>query len=145
MTSPMDKYYKPIEKLVQGKGPMGVNAIARELDLPTSSVQKWLDRQRYFEKTSSRKWDLPSDQTYPRQPPQEEKSNHGLTGELDPVIEAQLKSIQRLHEMLATQLKNTVDFITEYEIKGPEVVEVIKEVAAPVAVAEYHDPRLLQL
>lgn len=137
MATAHDKYYNPIEGMLQKNGPMGVNAIARELDVPVSTIQKWLERQDYFVKNANRKWQLPEKSEQIEQ----SKSSHGLTGELDPVIEAQIRSISRLHEMLVTQLKNTVDFITEYEIKGPPQV-VIEETEPPVADL---DPRLIQL
>jgi hypothetical protein len=54
-----DKYYDLIHPLLTEKGELGVNEIARAIDLPLSSVQKYLERQNHFKKTERRKWDLP--------------------------------------------------------------------------------------
>lgn len=56
----LDKYKSAIETILRTKGePMGVNAIQRELNIPLSTLQKYLERQTYFIKTESRKWTLP--------------------------------------------------------------------------------------
>lgn len=48
-----------IEAFLKENGETGVNAISAGIGKPVSSVQKWLEKQTYFIKTSSRKWDLP--------------------------------------------------------------------------------------
>lgn len=131
MVSTREKYYLPIEKALQTNGPMGVNELARVLDVPVSSVQNWLQRQNYFEKNSDRKWQLPG----------EKKTTSNLAGELRAVIDEQVRAIRRLQEMLTTQLENTVDFITDYEIKGPPQGNS-EQTDAPVAA---FDSRLVQL
>lgn len=128
-----DKYHLPIENLLKVNGSMGVNAIARELDMPTSSVQKWLERQRYFVKNEKRQWELPDTKNT--------TTTRQINGELREVIDAQLLTIQRLHRTLADQLEATVDFIKDYELTPPQVIEKEKE-ATPVADV---DPRLIQL
>jgi hypothetical protein len=55
----MDKYYELILPLIKEKGELGVNEIARGIGVPVSTVQKYLERQMYFKKTQSRKWDIP--------------------------------------------------------------------------------------
>jgi hypothetical protein len=40
-------------------GETGVNVLAKEFDVPLSTMQKYLTDQTYFKKTEKRKWDLP--------------------------------------------------------------------------------------
>jgi hypothetical protein len=44
--------------LVQ-KGPLGVTQLATELDLPVSTLHRYLTNQKYFKQTENRKWDIP--------------------------------------------------------------------------------------
>lgn len=55
----MEKYKDDIIKLITERGPLGVNAIQRELGMPLSTLQKYLHRQNYFKLNDDRKWDLP--------------------------------------------------------------------------------------
>lgn len=48
-----------IANIIAEQGPMGVNALAMELGVPASSLQRYLTAQDYFRKTSDRRWDLP--------------------------------------------------------------------------------------
>jgi len=54
-----DKYKDDILKLISEKGPLGVNAIQRELGYPLSTLQKYLHKQSYFKINDDKKWDLP--------------------------------------------------------------------------------------
>lgn len=54
-----DKYYDDIHTFITTHGESGVNAISKGIDVPLSTVQKYLERQSYFKKTEQRKWDLP--------------------------------------------------------------------------------------
>lgn len=55
------KYHDPIfNAITQAGEALGVNTIAKETDLPLSTIQKYLSsQQHYFRKTTDRKWDLP--------------------------------------------------------------------------------------
>jgi hypothetical protein len=55
-----DKFYDPIYAYITEHGETGVNVLAKELDAPLSSLQRYLERQTYFKKTVNRKWDLPT-------------------------------------------------------------------------------------
>lgn len=55
-----DKYYPDILRYITEHGETGVNVLAKELNVPLSTMQRYLERQRYFKKTVSRKWDLPT-------------------------------------------------------------------------------------
>ncbi len=48
-----------IHDILTHKGALGVNALAKELNEPLSTIQGYLERQGYFRKTADRKWDLP--------------------------------------------------------------------------------------
>lgn len=54
-----NKYHDLILAVITEKGELGVNEIARAIEVPLSTVQKYLERQTYFKKTERRKWDLP--------------------------------------------------------------------------------------
>ncbi len=54
-----EKYYDDILTYLTNNGEAGVNELSRKLDIPLSSLQRYLDRQKYFKKTASRKWDIP--------------------------------------------------------------------------------------
>ncbi len=48
-----------IAAILVEKGAMGVTALATELDVPVSSLQRYLTGQKYFKQNESRKWDTP--------------------------------------------------------------------------------------
>lgn len=54
------KYHDDILQIITDKGPQGVTALAKELNAPSSSIQKYLEKQQnYFKRNVNRKWDLP--------------------------------------------------------------------------------------
>lgn len=53
------KYHDEILRYITEHGESGVNALAKALDIPLSTMQKTLEQQTYFKKTERRKWDLP--------------------------------------------------------------------------------------
>jgi hypothetical protein len=55
-----EKYYDDILRIITERGPTGVNVLAKELNVPLSSMQRYLEKQSYFKKTEDRKWDLPN-------------------------------------------------------------------------------------
>lgn len=55
-----DQYHANIFALISEKGPMGVNALARELNTPVSNMQRYLHKQKYFRMNDNKKWDLPN-------------------------------------------------------------------------------------
>ncbi len=55
-----DKYYDQVLAYVTENGETGVNVLAKALDIPLSTMQRYLERQTYFRKTINRKWDLPN-------------------------------------------------------------------------------------
>lgn len=48
-----------ILRVLSEKGALGVNALAREIGVPLSTLQKYLHNQNYFRMNDSKKWDLP--------------------------------------------------------------------------------------
>lgn len=48
-----------IAAVISEKGPLGVNALAMELGVAPSSLQRYLTTQDYFRRTENRRWDLP--------------------------------------------------------------------------------------
>jgi hypothetical protein len=54
-----DERKSEIIKVLSSKGALGVNALAREIDLNVSTLQKYLHNQSYFRMNENKKWDLP--------------------------------------------------------------------------------------
>ena len=54
-----DRFYDEILKYITEYGETGVNVLARELNVPLSTMQRYLEKQTYFRKTVNRKWDIP--------------------------------------------------------------------------------------
>lgn len=55
----LDKYRDDILRLISEKGALGVNSLSRELNVPLSTLQKYLHRQSYFKLNEEKRWDLP--------------------------------------------------------------------------------------
>ncbi len=54
-----DRYYDEILAYITENGETGVNALAKLLNVPLTTMQRYLEKQTYFRKTVNRKWDLP--------------------------------------------------------------------------------------
>lgn len=54
-----DERKSEITRVLAQKGALGVNALAREIGLNVSTLQKYLHNQSYFRINESKKWDLP--------------------------------------------------------------------------------------
>lgn len=55
----IDKYKDDILILIKQHGPLGVNSLSKSLNIPLSTLQKYMHRQSYFKINEDRKWDLP--------------------------------------------------------------------------------------
>lgn len=129
-----EKYHDPILAVIKKNGPMGVNAIAKAIDMPLSSVQKYLDRQDYFKKTSDRKWDLPEN----------------VTENLVTAIET--NRLQLIAQSLNTQsllVGNSVDLfvssINDLLKQISNIIPALESYKAPVANDKTVSPLLLKL
>jgi|ERR1044072_8215942 hypothetical protein len=54
------KYHDAILAHITKHGATGVNALGNALNVPATTLQKYLTNQNYFKKTDDRKWDLPN-------------------------------------------------------------------------------------
>jgi hypothetical protein len=54
-----NKYHDLILTIIGEKGALGVNQLARELNIPVSTMQRYLHKQTYFRINENKKWDLP--------------------------------------------------------------------------------------
>lgn len=129
-----EKYHDPILAVIKKNGPMGVNAIAKAIDMPLSSVQKYLDRQDYFKKTSDRKWDVPEN----------------VTENLVAAIET--NRLQLIAQSLNTQsllVGNSVDLfvssINDLLKQISNIIPALESYKAPVANDKTVSPLLLKL
>lgn len=54
------RLHNEIFKLLDNHSDIGVNEIARKLDTPVATIQRFLVRQNYFIRNDRRKWQLPA-------------------------------------------------------------------------------------
>lgn len=54
-----DRYKSDIITLITQRGPLGVSALSKELNVAASTLQKYLHKQSYFKINEDKKWDLP--------------------------------------------------------------------------------------
>ncbi len=54
-----EERHSAVLALITEKGPLGVTAISKTLNIPLNTMQKWLHNQSYFRMNENRKWDLP--------------------------------------------------------------------------------------
>lgn len=126
----IDKYKDEVEKLIQTNGAMGVNALSKALDIPLSTIQKYMHRQSYFRMNVQRKWDMPTNVTT--------KEINEAINNFDNVIESQLSGITSLSEMLITQIKSTITILSAQK-------PVLTPVAALPDKSVNIDPRLINV
>jgi hypothetical protein len=99
----IDKYHADIRALIEREGALGVNSLSKALNIPLSTIQKYMHSQSYFKMNQSKKWDLP-----------EKVVANDIKESLknfDSVIESQL-GITSLSDMLYTQIKSTITLLS---------------------------------
>jgi hypothetical protein len=106
-------YREQIEKLILDKGPQGVNAISRALDIPLSTAQKHMEKQRFFVKNDQRKWDVPSNAM--------EVEVAKAQGNFADVIDSQLAGLDSLLELLSSNLRSVVTLLKSNRPTAPVV------------------------
>jgi ACT domain-containing protein len=123
-----DTTHAEIKALLEKHGAMGVNQLAKELDIPLSTMQKYLDKdQTYFKKNQARKWVLPETSV--------NTDLNVVSSNYANVIDSQLMSMNALIETLMSQFRATITLI-----------ETNKPRNAPVAgIAPNIDPQVLKL
>lgn len=99
-----DPYHTQIKGLIQKHGALGVNSLSKELEIPLSTIQKYMHKQDYFRMNSRRKWDLPDNIAATEV--KESISN------FDSVIDSQLTGLTNLSELLIAQVKSTITLLT---------------------------------
>lgn len=98
--------HEDIKALLEKHGPMGVNALQRELKVPLSTIHKYLDKQQnYFIKTESRRWDLPERHVNPIR--QLTGTNSGDS--VSTIIDSQLVGMQATYELLTQQISTILN------------------------------------
>jgi hypothetical protein len=109
----IDKYHADIRALIEREGALGVNSLSKALNVPLSTIQKYMHTQSYFQMNQSRKWDLP--EKVVANDIKEVQSNFSS------VIESQLTGITSLSEMLFTQIKSTITLLSAQKSTNPPV------------------------
>lgn len=101
----MDRFHNDVKALLEKNGAMGVNALAAELSVPLSTMQKYLDKQQtYFIKNLARKWELPDNQIVSHV---SEMSNNYVD-----IVDSQIKSMRVLTDTLMSQFTSTLAIIS---------------------------------
>lgn len=120
-----DSLHPVIKALLEKHGAMGVNQLAKELDIPLSTMQKYLDKQQnYFKKNHARKWVLPDSLA--------NSEMSVATENYTQIISSQITTIDTLINTLTSQFKATL-----------ALMEANKPNSAPVAVN--HHPSIDKL
>lgn len=123
-----DPLHGQIKDLLTKNGAMGVNQLQKEIGIPLSTLQKYLDKQQnYFKKNHARKWVLPEVAV--------ESEMSAMAENYVSIVESQLASISVLIETVMSQFKSTLT-----------IMDANKPQTHPVAgkSANIH-PRLLNL
>jgi hypothetical protein len=98
------RYHEDIRNLLEQNGAMGVNQLSKELNVPLSTLQKYLDKdQNYFKKNHARKWVLPEMSA--------DEDMSVVTTNYSNVIDSQIMSMQALIETLMSQFRATLSLI----------------------------------
>jgi hypothetical protein len=99
-----DRFYPLIHALLEQHGALGVNYLAKELNVPISTLQKYLDKdQNYFKKNQSRKWVLPGTAV--------STDMSVVSNNFSNVIDSQLMSMEALINTLMSQFRATATLI----------------------------------
>lgn len=116
-----EQLHEQIKQLLEANGPMGVNAIQKEVGIPLSTLQKYLDyKQTYFKKNAQRKWDLPENVAASEVA---DTSNHYAT-----VIESQIIGINASFEMLSGQIRSTLALMSAHKPNPLPVASKVKPI-----------------
>lgn len=124
-----DPYYDQVRALILKNGAMGVNALQKEIGIPLSTMQRYLEKQTYFKKTDQRKWDLPENVV-------KTQTSEVITN-YDAVIESQITGIYAMFEMLTSQMKSTITLIGAQKTVTPPVAD--KSVNLPERLVKLHE------
>lgn len=120
--------------LIQIHGPMGVNALQRELGVPLSSLQKYLHNQNYFRKNEDKKWDLPENVAG-------ELKGNSLTLMAE-MVETTYKLLRSQVNEMSHALENAINPITSLK---NNINAVVVPVAADKVGQSILDPRLRRI
>lgn len=115
MTS--DRFHHVVKELLERNGAMGVNQLAKELGVPLSTMQKYLDKdQNYFKKNHSRRWVLP--EVSAASDMSTASSNYAN------IIDSQIRSMDALIETLMSQFKATITLMEAHKPLNRSVADM---------------------
>lgn len=125
-----EKYHEMILPIITEGGEMGVNEIAKKINLPVSTVQKYLERQNYFRKTERRKWDLP----------------HKVTSDIKAeTLALMVSSVESALQLLRAQFAEMQQSVDNTIVPLNTLKSGIKTIIVPVADKPIEiDPQLLE-
>jgi hypothetical protein len=108
-----DPYHAEIRALIEKEGALGVNALSKAINVPLSTVQKYMHRQSYFKMNSQRKWDMPDKIAT--------ETIQSTVNNFETVIESQVTGITSLSDMLVAQIKSTITLLSAQKGLSPSV------------------------
>jgi hypothetical protein len=118
-----------IRRLIEANGAMGVNQLAKALNMPLSTMQKYLDKQQtYFKKNHARKWVLPEMSV-------SADMSH-VSESYGSIIDSQLSSMNVLIETLMSQFRATVTLLESNKGNAPSVAAPVLDVHPQMAKAD---------
>lgn len=116
-----DRFYPDIKRLLEQNGAMGVNQLSKELNVPLSTLQKYLDKdQNYFKKNHARKWVLP-----------EVAVNNEMSVVSENyanIVDSQLMSMNALIDTLMSQFRATVTIIEANKPNSTSVAGIAPDI-----------------
>lgn len=125
------KYHDPILSYLQANGRQGVNNIAKGVQLPVSSVDKFLKRQTYFKKTTDAKWDLPENVA-------EERSNQLETSRMGMLVQTLTAQSLIAEQSLDAFTSSINDLLTNIQTISPLLENFKPPVAKSDKATEVH-------
>lgn len=125
------KHHDEILAYITENGATGVNPLARHLKMNPSTLQKYLERQSYFKRTESRKWDLP------------DRVNTDIAADK---MKLMVDSVENALTLIKSQLAETITSVENAVYPINTLRRGLKSVNTPVAVkVQQLDPSLDEL
>jgi hypothetical protein len=116
-----ERLHADVLRLIEENGAMGVNQLSKALDVPLSTMQKYLDKdQDYFKKNNARKWVLPEMSAV--------SDMSVVSSNYSNVIDSQLTSMQALIDTLMSQFRATVSLIDANKGTLPPVAGIAPDI-----------------
>ncbi len=106
----MPDYHNQVLEIIERRGAQGVTELAKLLNVPSTSLQRWLGRQDFFVQMDNRKWNLPG------------AAVHGIFDKTETqfygVLDSQINAVKATSELLFAQLDSVQTMMKAQKPKG---------------------------